>query len=225
MSTAPAIDLPDLYRRVTRRYDGGSRFARGYVYWKLRTDPVHATILDLARREDLGAVVDVGCGHGQLGIALLEADVARSVLGLDVIAPHLANAERAAAGLAFRTEVQDLAARQHVPEADTVMIIDVLHTLTAEDQAALLADVARAARVRILIRTLDPDAGARSRLTRGMESLSRRFWPNAGRHVNPMPLSWMADRLAPFGFRAETVPCWQGTPFASRLLVARRDAT
>ncbi|WGF86693.1 class I SAM-dependent methyltransferase [Marinivivus vitaminiproducens] len=222
MSAAPAIDLPDLYRRVTRRYDGGSRFARGYVYWKLRTDPVHAAILDLAAGEDLGDVVDIGCGHGQLGIALLEAGLARSVLGLDVIARHLEGAARAAAGLPFRTQLQDLAAQSRVPSGDTVMIIDVLHTLTTDAQAGLLAEAARAARERILVRTLDPDRGARSRLTRGMERLSRRFWPNAGRHVNPMPLSWMASRLEPEGFATESVPCWQGTPFASMLLVARR---
>ena len=55
------------------------RFVRGYVAGKLRRDPVHRDVLGLATGEAFGEVIDIGCGRGQLALALLEAGLARSV--------------------------------------------------------------------------------------------------------------------------------------------------
>ena len=65
-------------------------------------------ILALAAKEEFGDVVDIGCGRGQLGVALLEAGLAQSVAALDRHAGHVQQARRAATGLAFRAIVQDL---------------------------------------------------------------------------------------------------------------------
>ena len=37
------------------------RFARGYVHWKLRLDPILPTLLRLVERERFGQLVDLGC--------------------------------------------------------------------------------------------------------------------------------------------------------------------
>lgn len=213
----------DVLDRVARRYAGGSRFTRHYVAAKLRTDPVHATVLALAAREPFGRVLDVGCGRGQLGVALLEAGLASEVTGLDWGAAALREAERAAAGLAFRAAYQDLSRPAPLPSADTVLLIDVLYTLDTPAQDALLHDMAQAARGRIVIRTLDPALGLRSRFAIGAERLGRRVWPNSGAHVNARPVPALAAALERHGFDTTVAPCWQGTPFANALLVARRS--
>ena len=122
--------------RVARRYRSGSRFTRHYVSGKLRRDPVHRDVLALAGDEGFGEVVDVGCGRGQLGLALLEAGAATRVLGLDRDFNKLAEAGRAASGLRFSAMGVDLARSVALPPADTVLLIDVLYQLPTEAQAA-----------------------------------------------------------------------------------------
>jgi 2-polyprenyl-3-methyl-5-hydroxy-6-metoxy-1,4-benzoquinol methylase len=185
---------------------------------------VHRDVFALAANESFGDVVDIGCGRGQLAVALLEAGLARSVLGLDCHAGHLEKARRAATGLTFTTTMQDLAEVQDVLDADTVLLIDVLYQLESAAQMALLRAAARAARQRILIRTLDPDRGIRSVLAIGMERLTRRVSPHSGRHVNVLPVARITETLSDAGFDMSIAPCWRGTPFANILIMGRRDA-
>ena len=98
----------------------------------------------------------------------------------------------------------------------------MLYTLDTPAQDALLHDMAQAARSHIVIRTLDPALGLRSRFAIGAERLGRRVWPNAGAHVNARPVPAVAAALERHGFAITVAPCWQGTPFANVLLVAQR---
>src|SRR4051812_39534184 len=127
-SAGPAVapGLPDLARAVAGRYAGASRFARGYVDGKLRHDPATPAILALAVREGFGAVLDLGCGRGQLGLALIEAGGASSLTGLDLDDGKIAEARAAASGLPARFAVADLAAAE-LPVCDTVLLVDVLY--------------------------------------------------------------------------------------------------
>ncbi len=211
-----------MFARVARRYASCGRFARGYIAGKLRGDPIHRDVLALAKREAFGNVLDVGGGRGQLGIALLEAGLARSVLALDRSEAHLAQARRAGAGLAFAAGVQDFARFQQLPAADTVLLIDVLYQLDPATQDALLAAVAGAARRIVLIRALDPARGLRSALTLGYEHVARFTAPHSGPRVRAMPLSRIVAGLHDAGFTVAVAPCWRGTPFANVLLTARR---
>src|SRR5262249_37797674 len=151
-----------------------------YVAAKLSRDPVHREILTLAGAESFGDVVDIGCGRGQLGVALLEAGLARSVVGLDCHDGHLRQARAAATGLAFTAMTRDLARCQEVPTAATVLLIDVLYQLEPAVQAALLRAALRAARERIIIRAPDPGRGLRGRLTIWVEQLMRGVSPHSG---------------------------------------------
>ena len=188
----PHDDVRALYARVAARYGVCGRTTRAYVASKLRRDPVHAAVLALARPLGLGVVLDAGCGRGQMGIALLEAGLARAVLGLDCVAARLAETRRAAAGLAFGVAAQDLASGKALPPADTVLMIDVLYQLAPAVQRQVIASAARAARRAVLIRALDPDRGWRSALTLGFERLTRHLSPHAGRHVAPLPVAEIA---------------------------------
>jgi SAM-dependent methyltransferase len=178
----------------------------------------------MAAKEAFGDVVDIGCGRGQLGMALLEAGLARSVVGLDCHAAHLRQARRAATGLAFTALVQDLAQHQEIPGATTVLLIDVLYQLEPVVQMALLQAALRAARERVIIRTLDPGQGLRSRLTVWMERLSRRLSPHSGEYVVARPIRSIVRTLHEASFVASVTPCWQGTPFANVLIIGRPGA-
>ncbi len=176
----------------------------------------------MAAREPFGDVVDLGCGRGQLGVALLAAGLARSVLGMDRPGPALADARRAGAGLPFAVQQADLATDPGVPACDTVLLVDVLYQLGAGPALALLRAAARAARERVIIRTLDPGLGWRSGLATVLERAARGWWPHAGRQVEPLAVPVLIATLRDEGFAASAVPCWQGTPFANVLIAARR---
>ena len=75
---------------------------------------------------------------------------------------------------------------------------------------------------RILIRTLDPERHARSWYTLAIERIFRRVMPNSGSTVNPQPLPWIIGVLESGGFRTDARPCWEGTPLANVLLIAKR---
>ncbi|MCB1885906.1 MAG: methyltransferase domain-containing protein [Geminicoccaceae bacterium] len=216
----PATKPP--YAAVTRRYRGAGRFIHGYVACKLRMDPVHRDVLALAAKAPFGRVLDVGCGRAQLDLLLLEAGLAASALGLDVNAAALAAARTAGAGLPFEARMHDLALDAPLPKADTVLLIDVLYQLRAADQDALLAKATKAAGRTVVVRTFDPTQGLRSRFTRGLEVLGRRFWPTSGSHVQPRPIENAAAALERAGFAVRVRPCQEGTPFANVLLVGRR---
>ncbi|WP_394837801.1 DUF2062 domain-containing protein [Pendulispora rubella] len=207
--------------RVAERYARGRRFTRGYVTSKMTHDPVVRAVLDLAKAGGFGAVADVGCGRGQLGIALLESKGASSVGGVDWDAAKIAEATKASEGLAATFAVGDL--REAPREAcDTALLIDVLHYFTEEEQDALLTRVAGLARSRIVIRDLDPDRGWRSQVTRLQETITTGLRVNRGARLCIRPISAATRVLEAHGFRTEITPCWQGTPFANVLLVATK---
>jgi SAM-dependent methyltransferase len=212
-------EWPGLFARVAERYRPCGRATPRYVASKLRRDPVYRAIL--GEPGDFGDVLDLGCGRGQLGITLLEAGRARSVLGMDCNSAQLGKAERAARGLPFRGLSADLNESQALLGYDTVVIVDVLYQLPAGVQLRLLRQVARAARQRVLVRTLDPDRGLRSALTLGLERLGRRLSPNSGACVNALPIPALVRVLESQGFRVSAAPCWGATPFANVLLSAR----
>jgi SAM-dependent methyltransferase len=222
--SSPGLDLAALIQRTAWRYRDRGRFAHNYVAAKLSRDPVNREILTLAAKEEFGDVVDIGCGRGQLGVALLEAGLAQSVAALDCHAGHVQQARRAATGLAFSAIVQDLAECPEVPPAATILLIDVLYQLEPRVQMALLQAAIQASRQRIIIRTLDPGLGLRSSLTIRLEKLMRRVLPHSGRHVVACPVSCIVQTLNEAGCAAAVIPCWQGTPFANVLIIGHRIA-
>ena len=220
-ASSPAPDLAALFQRTAGRYRECGRFAHNYVAAKLHRDPVNREILALAAKEAFGSVVDIGCGRGQLGVALLEAGLARSVAGLDGHAGLVQQARWAATGLALSANVQDLAECRELPSAETILLIDVLYQLRPRVQMGLLQAAIRASQQRIIIRTLDPDRGLRSVLTVWLEKLMRSVSPHSGKHVVACPISSIVQILKEEGFAASVRPCWQGTPFANVLIIGR----
>lgn len=219
LRTRPAPDAMDAaVDRVAARYAGGRRAAYHYVRSKLAGDPAPRAI---AARGPLGEVSDVGCGRGQLAVLLLENAAASKVTGFDWDAKKVEDARRASDGLPVRFEVGDV--RTHpLAACDTVLLVDVLHYLTEEEQDALLTRAASAARERVIVRDLDPDRGWRSTVTRIQEGITTGLRWNRGARVRPRSVPDLSKVLETAGFDVRVEPCWGSTPFANVLLVGTR---
>ena len=224
---AARTPFEEIFRAVAERYAHGSRFTRGYVTSKLAHDPVVRAVATLARAENFGEVLDVGCGRGQMALVLLLGGGATAVRGFDWDPRKVEEAR--AAGDAGPT-AHELAAtfeRADVREAfftpcDTVLLIDVVHYFTSEEQDALLTRAADAARTRVIVRELDPDRGWRSRVTRIQEALTTTLRFNRGARVHIRPVAKIAAIFEEKGYVVRVTPCWEGTPFSNVLLVATR---
>jgi len=203
-----------------------------YVRIKLGVDPIAKLIADVEGEIDgaLGSVLDIGTGRGQLPILLLELGRATSAHGVDWDETKIDVATRAALGridgstpVAATFAKADARAFSAHP-ADTVLLIDLLHYFSIEEQDAILSNAADHVREggRLLIREADTERGWRSSAT----LLEERFFTfvrfNRGERVRFRPARQIAEKLRARGFSCEIVPAWGGTPFSNVLLIARR---
>ena len=223
MDAAPPA-LGPLTRRVAALYADAPRWSRGFVQGKLLTDPATPAILRLARQAGgFGVVADLGCGRGQVGLALLAAGLAQAVHGLDLDPGKIADASRAGAGLPADFAVADLGTAA-VPDCDTALIFDVLLQMPDDAQRGLIARMAAAARRRIVIRAFDPDCGWRAGLGSAMEEAGRRLRRD-GSAFRPLKLAELAAPLRAAGFHTSVTPCWGWTPLPNVMLRAEREAS
>lgn len=215
--------MQELVRRLDSRYRECGHATRGYVRWKLRLDPVHAPIFAEARQQPLGHVLDLGCGLGQFGLALLELGLAREVTGFDWDEPLIRQARLAAADLPARFHAADLR-HATLPSGQCTLLLDLLYQLPPSDQEDLLRRAARATADRLFLRALDPERGWRSRVGRTAERLSRLAQLYRPAEIAPTPVGRFEAWLEAEGFRCEVQPCWGLTPFPNVLLIARRQS-
>jgi uncharacterized protein (DUF2062 family)/2-polyprenyl-3-methyl-5-hydroxy-6-metoxy-1,4-benzoquinol methylase len=203
-----------------------------YARTKLMGDPVARLITDIAAAspDGLGEVVDLGCGRGQLGLLLLELGHATRVRGIDWDAAKVEAASQAAA--ATGSGLQPVAAtfergdarEADLGEADTVLLIDILHYFKLAEQDALLRRAAAAVRPggTLMVREADTERGWRSVMTQLEERLFTLLRVNRGERVHMRPASELVRVLAEAGLEATVRPAWGKTPFSNVLLVASR---
>ena len=98
--------MPDVHaafesakERTLARYRNVAISDRYYVAGKLAFDPMFGP---LAKLTDLGSVLDLGCGRGQLSLLLLELGSATSAIGIDSDARKIEVACRAGPDAEFR---------------------------------------------------------------------------------------------------------------------------
>ncbi|MDI3286402.1 DUF2062 domain-containing protein [Polyangium sp. 15x6] len=205
-----------------------------YVRIKLSLDPVSRLIADIegARDGALGDVLDIGTGRGQLPILLLELGRATRAHGLDWDEVKIEAARRAAAtrpegGVpATATFAREDARRFEATPADTVLLIDLLHYFTIEEQDAILGCAADHVKPggRLLVREADTERGFRSFATLLEEKIFTAVRFNRGERVRFRPAQSIAALLEARGFHCEILPAWGSTPFSNVLIVARRPA-
>ena len=194
-------------------------FLRSYVRSKLRSDPVYGAVL--ARlRDHPHPIVDVGCGVGLLPLLLRESGFAREIVGIDFDAKKIDAARKATDHRLLTTDYRLADARDPLPPNHSVVMLDLLHYFSDDDQRAILANAARAVPPggMIIVRDAIDDGSWRYRVTWLAESFARLvFWLKAERLNFPKRDLFQID-----GFDVEVQPLWGRTPFNNHLFVAVR---
>jgi SAM-dependent methyltransferase len=195
-----------------------SRFLRGYAHGKLRRDPVYRAVLEILKGTS-APIYDVGCGVGLLEFYLRENGVHNWITGIDHDSRKIAQAT----AIASRYDNLRFAsgdARAAMPAGSTVVLLDVLHYFSAEEQRQILENAAASAPL-VVIRDAVRDGTMRYRLTAAQERFSRAIrWLRAERLNFPA----REEITSPFaGFTSDVKPLWGNTPFNNYLFVFRRS--
>ncbi|HEU4665974.1 MAG TPA: class I SAM-dependent methyltransferase [Dokdonella sp.] len=215
----PNADDTDIARRVAGRYR--RPWHRDYARAKVRMDPVYAAVADIVDAD--APLLDIGCGLGLLGFYLRERGWRGAYLGLDFDATKIAEARRAArgeSGIAF-----DDGTAQRLPAfCGCVALLDVLHYLERDEQAALLREAA--ARVApgsaLVVRSVLRERGWRFRATVVEEWFlhALRWMRSPARHYPTR--AEIEQPLLDAGLAVDVHPLWGNTPFNSFVIVARK---
>ncbi len=162
---------------ASRPYLAAGRYAYYSARSKLRHDPVFFSLLRTGRIPDQARVLDLGCGHAVLASLMLAAQ-ARFESGqwpskwtapplqllLHGIEYERRAVRRARLTLGDRVDIRTGDLRNApLPEADFVVMIDVLHYLETDIQISLLERVAQSLRGggQLVLRVADISAGWR----------------------------------------------------------------
>jgi 2-polyprenyl-3-methyl-5-hydroxy-6-metoxy-1,4-benzoquinol methylase len=201
---------------VAARYP--TRFLRSYVRSKLARDPVYEAVLSHVRG-DGEPILDVGCGVGVLELFLRHRGVRVPIAGIDVDARKLAVARRIAPeDVTFEAG----SALALPPFRGTVILLDLLHYLTVDEQRQALAQAIDRSSGLVIIRDAVRDGSMRYRLTVAEETFARAVgWLRVPRLNFPA----VEQIVAPFhaaGFEVSVAPLWGRTPLNNYLFVFRR---
>lgn len=239
-TNSPDTAWRQLHEAATLPYKQAGQFAWHFARGKLGRDPVFRGLIE---RGLIGAghrrVVDIGCGQGLFasllssmsamqrqgawpaawaatpesadytGIELMPKDVARAQASIGHLqpAPKLVCADMCSATL---------------PPCDLVVILDVLHYVDIAAQDAVLRRVRDALQPdgRLLLRVGDASSRRGFAISQWVDRTVTRI---RGHKVSPTwgrPLSAWVATLEGMGFRVQSIPMSEGTPFANVLLVA-----
>jgi 1-acyl-sn-glycerol-3-phosphate acyltransferase len=160
-----ALNTPRTVRRkVERLYRYQGKFIEQFVHWKMKQDPVFASLNEVVPRR--GYILDLGCGYGLATHWLAYATEGRVLYGVDYDEDKIRVAQRTAPGHPRVTfELRDILDWDY-PPCDAILLLDVLHYWTPEKQQRILDKARRALRPggRLVLRDgarSDSDAHAR----------------------------------------------------------------
>lgn len=170
-------------------------------------------------------MLDLGCGVGLLAHCLDARGLRREVVGVDLDARKIEQARRAvSSGMTVRFHQQDVRVPVDGFHGD-VMMLDVLHYFSDEDQRLILTQAAGyATEGMIIIRDCLRDNSWRYRLTVLQESFSGAIRWLQAQMLNFPTRMLISETLCGQGFVEEVTPLWGRTPFNNYLMVYRRPA-
>lgn len=213
-------DLEAALSRTIERYRDSPMAHRFYVAMKLLLDPI-VPALD-ALPGSFAEVLDVGCGRGQFSALLLELGKATRARGFDWDALKVRSAAKAV-GVRGSFCAADFFASAW-GEADTVLLLDVLHYLDRTKQVALLERAYGALRPggRLVIRDVASRSGVRSRLAEAFERLATRVGYNRAAELDFRSCLELQSELTRLGFELCSVEPCGGALLGNVLIVATR---
>ena len=241
--SAPIADDGNACRRALARdaaewYRPSGLFAHRFARGKLNGDPAYIGLVERRLITDNARILDLGSGQALL-VAWLLAARARydngdwpggwpapprlgTFTGIELMQRDIDRARRA-----FGDRVTLIAGDiRNVPfaEADTAIILDVLHYMDIDDQMTVLErvrDALRASRGTLLVRVGDAAAGLPFHISLGVDRTVTFIRGHRLPRMHCRPLAAWTTTLQSLGFAVEAIPMSAGTPFANVLLAAR----
>jgi len=231
---------PALRRRVTAEaaacFRPAGRFARYFALGKLLGDPVFPMLLERSLIPDGIRLLDLGCGQGLLGAWLLAArrcyaqggwpaqfpapPVLAHYQGIERRPAEARRARRALGTLAIIVTGDLLSVPW--PEADVIVLLDVLHYLDPEAQTRVLrrARESLSPRGRLLLRVGDAAGGWRHRWSDGVDRLVAGVRGDGWGRLHGRRAGGWEALLEAQGFGLEALPLRQGFSFSNRCYLA-----
>jgi SAM-dependent methyltransferase len=236
MDVAPEINRA-LLDAASQPYRRAGLFAYHFARGKLRGDPVYGAILALGLLQGRSRVLDLGCGQGLLTSWLRAAEhcfergawpsswpaapKSVSTCGIELMPREVERARRA---LGPATEVRHGDIRTATfGSADAVVILDVLHYITAASQQQVLQRVREALPEDglLLLRIGNAEGGLRFQCGQWTDRLIMLARGHGWVQTHCRSVSAWQSLLQKCGFASAVVPMSEGTPFANFLLIAR----
>jgi SAM-dependent methyltransferase len=139
------VNTPAVVRRkVNRLYRYQGKFIEQFVHWKMKMDPMFATLDSVVPRT--GHILDLGCGYGIATHWLACFTDTRTFFGLDYDEDKVRTAQQTALKHPrIQFELGDVLTCDY-PTCDAVLLLDVLHYWQPEKQQLILEKARRALR-------------------------------------------------------------------------------
>lgn len=210
---SPSLHPAHWRSRVVVRYRRISTFVWIFAACKLRLDPLFGELEGFVRGHDnIRTVLDIGCGYGVPGCALLEWLPEVRVCGLDPLAGRVAVASAVfgSRGQAVAQGAPDIASPVFPERFDLVLILDVIHFLPDDALTCTLQRIhaALGAEGHLFVRAVIPPSGRATLLWR-IEMLRQRL---TGAHAFYRPVERIRALIAAAGFVVEHEGISGGNP-------------
>ncbi len=239
MRTSSFLSLSDA---VAQRYLPAGRFAHGFARGKLNRDPAFEYLLKEGLLSNVDTVLDIGCGQGLLTGLLLEAQqqaanwpagwspapLRAKVIGLELMSSDVARARAAyGAGAQF---IEGNMVTTAFPSSQAVVILDVLHYVSFEEQEQVLRKVkasleagmlGKSGHGQLLLRVGDASAGLPFKISNWVDALVTFVRGHRLSKLYCRPLTQWIDLLKQLGYQVRIQPLHEGTPFANVMLIAK----
>ena len=212
-----------LVEAASAPYRAAGRFAWHFACGKLGGDPVFRALLQARLIPENARLLDLGCGQGLLAALLAAAASPRlaAYRGVELMASDVARAHLA---LGEDCGVQQGDIRSvDFGVADAIVILDVLHYMSPQDQDKVLRHVrdALSAGGVLLLRVGDAAAGLPFRLGTWVDWTVALARGHGATRFHCRSVAQWRSALAALGFTVQAEPMSRGTPFANVLLSAR----
>jgi cyclopropane fatty-acyl-phospholipid synthase-like methyltransferase len=224
-----------LIDRACEPYRRAGLFAYNFARGKLSGDPVFRALLEHGLLLGRGHILDLGCGQGLLAswlrAALLcyesgswpqgwpPAPTPRSTRGIELM---VRDVERARAALGPSCEISQGDIRStDFGITDAVVMLDVLHYMTREEQLQVLKRVRAALPERglLLLRIGDADGGLRFLYSQWVDKLAMLFRGHSPVNMHCRSATQWREIVRECGFEIQATPMSEGTRFANVLLI------
>jgi uncharacterized protein len=217
--------------RIASLFSGAPFSTRSFIWLRWKLTPYREIAAAMPSR---GRILDLGSGHGLLSLALSMGSNRREIIGIDHDQTRVRLAERAAARRDSlskpRFEVGDLEGALGTFASGSlsgVAMIDILHYLAPEGQAALLHQAARVLEPDgvLAVREVDSDGGVAALWNRFYENVATRigFTQSARSHLEFRSVAEWTRLLESAGFDVRSEQCGSRI-FSDVLFIGRRPA-